>query len=145
MCSLGLFDFKTTGLEINELPPTSGTLCMCWSPKGKQVAVGSRDGKITQYKPDLKAAKMINSPPLEGSMSIISLQWVSNYQFIGVYKNNEPDSPANLLVIDTPKTGETSYINYDDVCFSFGSTRPSQFYMIFQPLWYVALFSSYGH
>lgn len=131
----GLYEMKETGLEINELPIDSQASCMCWSPKGKQIAVGSRNGKITQYKPDLKAMKVINAPPLEGSPSVIALQWISNYQFVALYKSLNIESGASLLVIDAPKTGDTVYTNYDDICYSYGNTRPSQFYTVFQPNW----------
>lgn len=131
----GLYDLKDTGLEMFELPSVCGATCMCWSPKGKQIAVGDKLGKITQYKPDLKAAKVVNCPPLSGAPSIIALHWVSNYQFVGVYKTADRDSSACLLVVDSPKTGETSYTNYDDVCYSYGSTRPFQFYFHHLSAW----------
>lgn len=133
--SLTLYEFKNGALNINELPAAAGATCFCWSPKGKQVAVGSRDGKITQYKPDLKAARVINGPSLQDSPPIISLKWVSNFQFLGIYKTPPTDSPAYLIVINAPKVGNPSYINYEDVCYSYGDARPYQFYMIMEHQW----------
>lgn len=128
--SFGLYEFKDSKLELVELPNMCGATCMCWSPKGKQIAIGDKMGKITQYKPDLKPAKLINSPQFIGAPSIIALHWISNYQFIGVYKSlNDPNANASLLVVDSPKTGDTVYTNYEDVCYSYGMTRPPQFYM----------------
>lgn len=109
---------------------------MCWSPKGKQLAVGSLDGKITQYKPDLKPVKSIKAPQLDGGYTVLALQWVSSYQFIGVYGSTDPECRANLIVVDAPKTGETKYTNYEDICYSYGSARPVQFYMALQQTWY---------
>ena len=106
---------------------------MCWSPKGKQIAVGDHKGNITQYKPDLKLAKAINGPPLD-SPCVTCLQWISSYVFIGMYTSKED---TQLLVISAPKTGEVSFTRYDDICYSYGTTRPRQFYMIHQPNWYV--------
>lgn len=108
---------------------------MCWSPKGKQIAVGSRDGKITQYKPDLKAVKSINGPLLEAPAFVLALQWISNYQFIAVYCFTGEDPRCFVVVVDAPKTGETKFTNYEDVCFSYGTARPQQFYMICQSIW----------
>lgn len=131
--SLGVYELKGDSVDINELPPAAGATCFCWSPKGKQLAVGSKDGKITQYKPDLKAVKAIAAPKLDGVATIISLQWVSNYQFIGVYQLVGNESCC-VIVVDAPKTGEPVYTNYDDICYS-GSLRPHQYYMIFQQTW----------
>lgn len=135
--SLGLYDLKDSKFEITELPNAANATCICWSPKGKQIAVGDRSGKIIQYKPDLKPTKIINPPGLTDSPAIIALQWISNYQFIGVYKViNDPDSTASLIVVDSPKVGETVYTNFDDVCYSYGSNRPPQFYMHTLSAWY---------
>lgn len=131
--SLGVYELKGESVDINELPSAAGATCFCWSPKGKQIAVGSRDGKITQYKPDLKAVKVIGEPKFGNPHSLISLQWVSNYQFIGVYQE-VPEGGSRLVVVDAPKAGEPSYTNYDDVCYS-GSSRPPQFYLNFQQNW----------
>lgn len=133
--SLSLYEFKGTALEINELPPGTGATCMCWSPKGKQLAVGKVDGKITQYKPDLQPVKSINAPQLENGQTVLALQWVSNYQFIAIYGATEPESKASLVVVDAPKTGESKYTNYDDICYSYDSGRPVQFYMVLQHTW----------
>lgn len=76
--------FIGVSVEINEIPAAAEASTFSWSPKGKQIAVGSKKGTITQYKPDLKAVRMINAPPLGEPVSLISLQWISNYQFIGL-------------------------------------------------------------
>ena len=132
---LGVYEIKSGGVDINELPTAAGATCFSWSPKGKQIAVGSRDGKITQLKPDLKAVKIINAPPLKEMHSVLSLQWVSNYQFIGVFRPNNSDGQAPFIVIDAPKTGEPTYTNYDDICYSNGCARPLQFYTILLQSW----------
>ncbi|KAJ8969944.1 hypothetical protein NQ317_012933, partial [Molorchus minor] len=107
-----------TSIGISELPAAAEATSFCWSPKGKQIAVGSKNCKITQYKPDLKAVKVINEPPLSRPHSLISLQWVSNYQFIGIYQSTEPEGSAKMIVIDAPKTGQATYTNYEDICYS---------------------------
>lgn len=139
--TLGNYDLKDNTVEINELPATSRSTSFCWSPKGKQLAVGSRNGHITQFKPDLKAVKVINAPTFEVPHSLISLCWISNYQFIGVYQSSEKDGQAKLIVINAPKTGETNYINYEDVCYS-GSSRMPQFYIILLQHWNLLMISS---
>lgn len=133
--SLSVLELSGNSVKPNELPAAAGACCFCWSPKGKQIAVGSKDGKITQYKPDLKAVKVINAPPLQGVNSLISLQWVSNYQFIGIFSNLAEEPQINVIVVDAPKTGEPSYTNYEDICYSNGNRRSTQFYLNFQAPW----------
>lgn len=82
-----LINLPGSSVEINEIPSGAEVSSFCWSPKGKQIAVGSKKGTITQYKPDLKAVRMINAPNLTESTCLISLQWISNYQFIGTWCN----------------------------------------------------------
>ncbi|GJQ67605.1 putative nuclear pore complex protein [Trypoxylus dichotomus] len=139
--SLAVYDIKETAVEINELPKSTGATCMCWSPKGKQLAVGSKDGRITQYKPDLKIAKVIDCPPLEGLQYPVALQWISNYQFIAIYATSKNDQ-CNLIVINNPKKGDITYINYEDICYSYGNTRLHQFYLYFQNVWNILLVAS---
>ncbi|KAJ8958878.1 hypothetical protein NQ318_019645 [Aromia moschata] len=129
--TLGIYEIKDTSISINELPKAAEATSFCWSPKGKQIAVGSKNGKITQYKPDLQAVKLVHEPPLGAPHSLISLQWVSNYQFIGIYQSAAAEGSAKLVVVDAPKAGEVSYTNYEDVCYS-GTGRLPQFYMILQ-------------
>ncbi|KAF7278074.1 hypothetical protein GWI33_008840 [Rhynchophorus ferrugineus] len=138
--TLGIYELKGDTVDINSLPTESGSTCFCWSPKGKQIAVGDRSGKITQYKPDLKAVRIIPAPTLKVPQALISLQWVSNYQFIGVYQEL-PEGSGNVIVIDAPKGAEISYTDYDDICYS-GVTRPPQFYLIYQPNWNVIMVAS---
>lgn len=70
--------------------------CCCWSPKGKQIVVGFSNGKLVQYKPDLKPAKAIDCPPniVAGAFDTISVQWLSTYQFavvfLGQHENARP-------------------------------------------------------
>ncbi|KAJ8926734.1 hypothetical protein NQ314_020851 [Rhamnusium bicolor] len=119
--TLGIYEIRGTSIDINELPSAA-----------KQLAfVGVLKENI----------KVINEPPLSGSHSLISLQWVSNYQFIGIYQSAEPEGPAKLIVVDAPKTGEASYMNYEDVCYS-GTTRLPQFYTILLQHWNILMVAS---
>ncbi|CAH1186741.1 unnamed protein product [Phyllotreta striolata] len=139
--SLGNYELKGNSVDINEIPAAAECSSFCWSPKGKQIAVGSKNGNITQYKPDLKAVKVIQGPKLESPHSLISLCWISNYQFIGVYQALQEDGQAKLIVIDAPKTGEPVYTNYEDVCYS-GTSRKPQFYFTLLQNWNMLMVAS---
>lgn len=74
--------------------------CACWSPKGKQIVVGFGNGKLIQFKPDMKAARIIECPPniVEGgNFDVIAVQWLSTYQFAAVFlsKNQEATPGEN--------------------------------------------------
>ncbi|KAK5646454.1 hypothetical protein RI129_004918 [Pyrocoelia pectoralis] len=139
--TVGLYELKDTGIEIKELPAESQASCICWSPKGKQLAVGSSLGKITQYKPDLKAMKAVNQPPLEGPQVVLAVQWISSFQFIALYKSTNTETCA-LFVVDAPKVGDVIYTNYEDICYSYGNVRPIQFYTIHQSIWNILVVAS---
>ncbi|KAL3118964.1 hypothetical protein niasHT_003747 [Heterodera trifolii] len=36
--------------------------CLCWSPKGKQLAIGDASGRVHQLKPDLSSVRVIDPP-----------------------------------------------------------------------------------
>ena len=45
------------------------------------MVAGKKDGRLTQYKPDLKEAKTVAAPP-GNPVSYLSVLWVSTYQFL---------------------------------------------------------------
>ncbi|XP_050465636.1 nuclear pore complex protein Nup214 [Cataglyphis hispanica] len=124
-CTIGSFqlriDEENSVSKISILSKMSSepqALCAAWSPKGKQVAVGCKNGDIVQLKPDtLKIARTIAGPsPSIGE--VISILWISNYQFCAAYVNSERHT--NVLIIDAPK-GEVNAIFtcYEDITYGF--------------------------
>ncbi|KAM0728591.1 Nuclear pore complex protein Nup214 [Formica fusca] len=124
-CTIGSFQLRVD--EENSVPKISilskissepQALCAAWSPKGKQVAVGCKNGDIVQLKPDtLKIARTIAGPsPSIGE--VISILWISNYQFCAAYVNSERHT--NVLIIDAPK-GEVNatFTCYEDITYGF--------------------------
>ncbi|RLU23140.1 hypothetical protein DMN91_005418 [Ooceraea biroi] len=122
-CTIGSFQLKVEeGNSVSKVSVHSKVsnepqaLCAAWSPKGKQVAVGCRNGDIVQLKPDtLKVARTIAGPsPSIGE--VISILWISNYQFCAAYSNSERH--INVLIVDAPK-GEANAIFtcYEDITY----------------------------
>lgn len=123
-CTIGSFQLR---VDENSVPKISilskmsnelQALCAAWSPKGKQVAVGCKNGDIVQLKPDtLKIARTIAgpSPPIG---EVINILWISNYQFCAAYLNSERHT--NVLIIDAPK-GEinATFTCYEDITYGF--------------------------
>lgn len=70
---------------------------MSWSPKGKQIIIGSSNGSLTQYKPELKAVKQYLPPSdITEKVKPIKVKWISNFQFAVVYDyaENTNDQPS---------------------------------------------------
>jgi hypothetical protein len=44
--------------------------------------------------------------------------------------------PAGLLIVNAPKTGPITFVNYEDICYSGGDLRAPQYYLIHQSSWY---------
>ncbi|CAL7947823.1 unnamed protein product [Xylocopa violacea] len=106
---------KTIELKALEKFNDLDALCTAWSPKGKQIVVGCKNGSIVQFKPDLKIARTIPGPnPYIGG--VVSILWISNYQFCAAYLGNEQG--INVLIVDAPK-GETNavFTCYEDITY----------------------------
>ena len=118
--TVGSFKIKEKKKEAIELKALEkfndiNASCAAWSPKGKQIVVGCKNGNIVQFKPDLKIARTIFGPnPYIGE--VVSILWISNYQFCATYFGNEQG--INVLMIDAPK-GETNTIFtcYEDITY----------------------------
>ena len=112
------------------LPPAEGVTCVSWSPKGKQLVAGKRNGSLTQYKPDLKEAKTI-PPPASSSLTAVSILWVSTYQFAVAFRDaSDASSRPGVYLVQSSKAGPTSHINFDDVCYSTGERNAPWFEMV---------------
>lgn len=140
--SLVMYNFTNNSYEFNALDKSEQCLCACWSPKGKQIVVGFPNGKIAQYKPDLKLAKVIECPPgvHPAPFKVIAIQWLSTYQFAAVFLEDGDGSP-NLHIINAPKAGQPTYINYYDVCYG-GRSRENQIFLTHILPWNLLLVTS---
>ncbi|XP_047024011.1 nuclear pore complex protein Nup214 isoform X3 [Helicoverpa zea] len=128
--------------QLKKVP--SKARCLCWSPKGKQIVTGNSDGTLSQYKPDLTPAKTIAAPNLiEGApVEALAVYWISTFQFAAVYKNATDNSRPAVTIINTPKAGQASCQNYEDICYSMGSNRPWYYYLLGLAQWNIIMASS---
>jgi nuclear pore complex protein Nup214 len=96
---LNMFTVKDTGLELHGIDPNFKAKCCCWSPKGKQIVVGFANGKLAQFHPDLKPAKLIDCPPgiMPGTFDTISVQWLSTFQFAAAFLSHEQNSRPSKM------------------------------------------------
>ncbi|XP_001605944.1 nuclear pore complex protein Nup214 [Nasonia vitripennis] len=112
---------RKAGVQILGMEKVQGleALCVSWSPKGKQLVVGCKNGDIVQLKPELKVARHLPGPtPNEGP--IISMLWVSNYQFCACYFHTG-EQRVSVMIVDAPKgTTVPTFTNYEDITFGTG-------------------------
>lgn len=64
--------------------------------------IGAKNGSLTQYKPDLKAVKTFRPPQIYNQPMVVSVHWLSNYQFIAAFKDRMDTSsrPGSFLVLN---------------------------------------------
>ncbi|KAJ6648515.1 Nuclear pore complex protein Nup214, partial [Pseudolycoriella hygida] len=126
--SLVVFGFKEQGYDIYSIDKAEQVGCASWSPKGKQIVAGFPNGKIAQYKPDLKIARTIPCTVrlYNTAWDVIAIQWLSTYQFAAVMLSQEEDACPALFIVYAPKNGTPTYINYHDVCYSQSGPRSAQ-------------------
>lgn len=135
---------EPSGIEFHSLDKSEGAICACWSPKGKQLVVGFANGKLMQFKPDLKPARTIACPPevMEGPFDVIAVQWLSTYQFAAVFLPRAEDSVPSLFIVNAPKAGNPVFVNYDDICYSQSGPRKGQVFLIHILQWNILLMAS---
>ncbi|KAK8781972.1 hypothetical protein V5799_016690, partial [Amblyomma americanum] len=137
--SVSIYELSGEALTIlGTLPPSVGGTALCWSPKGKQLVVGKKDGSLSQYKPNMQEAKSHSSPTLfENSVSVVSVCWLAPTAFAVVYASatSTEDSQANLVTITFSKTSPITYTNFGEPCYKSGQHPRDRFWLYHQPDW----------
>lgn len=134
-----------SGYELFTLDKSEQAQCASWSPKGKQIVIGFPEGKLAQYKPDLKLARTIPCPAgvyPGGPFDICTVQWLSTYQFAAAVLRRASGECASIFIINAPKNVPPVYINYDDICYSQSGPRTTQVFITHVLPWNVLLVGS---
>ncbi|OLY85603.1 Nucleoporin [Smittium mucronatum] len=106
--------------------PTS----ICWSRKGKQLAVGSASNSIETYSISGDLKRMIQLPNKE--LSILSLCWMETYSFLSVSgkiplnlkKPIDYDHSFSLTIVtQNNKKSALRFLTFDDPCPAWGLTN----------------------
>lgn len=134
----------TVGVVAMENIPNIDAMCVSWSPKGKQLVVGCKNGNIVQLKPELKVARTILGPsPHIGE--IIAILWITNYQFCAAYADKSK-SQISILIVDAPKGEQQGIFTcYDDITYGSPDTTNGWFpryYFEFLPEWNLIIVAS---
>ncbi|XP_076436573.1 uncharacterized protein LOC143276071 [Babylonia areolata] len=143
-------DGNVTLLEVTNAvaPKASISLpasCLSWSPKGKQIMVGKADGSCTQYDHEMKPKKEWSAPAIfTEPHQVTDMVWISTYTYLASYLRHSADATVQPIVVMTVsnKEGNTSYINYDDICFGSGEEQKAKYFFQYLLQWELIVTSS---